>query len=101
MTKHVKPLTLTFCDVVLFVVSHIVIIVTVNPCSSNPCLNSGTCQALGDGSYQCTCSVGFSGQNCQSRLLLSYFDCHDALPFSLDVLYISKYKYRIKQRTSC
>ncbi|RDD45645.1 Deleted in malignant brain tumors 1 protein [Trichoplax sp. H2] len=37
---------------------------TKNPCSSNPCLNGGTCFNRFYG-YYCTCSGQFTGQNCQ------------------------------------
>ena len=36
-------------------------------CSPNPCMNGGTCIALGNGEYfGCFCSVGFIGTNCQT-----------------------------------
>ncbi|XP_062575528.1 uncharacterized protein LOC134237456 [Saccostrea cucullata] len=35
-----------------------------NPCSPNPCQNSGTCSVSGS-SYTCTCSSGWSGTNCE------------------------------------
>ena len=39
----------------------------IRPCSSNPCLNAGTCYANST-YYWCNCSTGFYGNNCQLRL---------------------------------
>ncbi|XP_067845550.1 protein jagged-1b [Heptranchias perlo] len=37
-----------------------------NYCGTHqPCLNSGTCSNTGPDKYQCTCSDGYSGQNCE------------------------------------
>uniref|UniRef100_A0A7N6BGB5 Sushi, nidogen and EGF-like domains 1 n=1 Tax=Anabas testudineus TaxID=64144 RepID=A0A7N6BGB5_ANATE len=38
----------------------------INECLSQPCLNGGTCRNH-VGSYQCKCSVGFSGNHCQTE----------------------------------
>ena len=35
-----------------------------DPCSSNPCQNSGVCQITESFTYSCTCAAGFSGPNC-------------------------------------
>ena len=40
---------------------------TTNPCLPNPCLNGGTCQPNGAGSFTCACPMGFSGYCCESR----------------------------------
>ncbi|XP_038047824.1 kielin/chordin-like protein isoform X2 [Patiria miniata] len=38
-----------------------------NPCLSNPCMNSGTCQSLpGNGNYSCLCPPGCGGDHCQN-----------------------------------
>lgn len=38
----------------------------INPCNSNPCLNSATCQIVNSGlSYICSCQPGYSGTFCQ------------------------------------
>ena len=37
---------------------------SVNECSSNPCLNGGTCTDLVNG-YVCSCQPGYAGANCQ------------------------------------
>ncbi|XP_032882482.1 delta-like protein 4 [Amblyraja radiata] len=38
-----------------------------NYCTHNkPCLNSATCTNTGQGSYTCTCPLGFTGVNCQT-----------------------------------
>lgn len=47
----------------------------VTPCSSNPCVNSGSCMNV-NGSYGCVCSLGYSGKICEGRnnsSLLSLF----------------------------
>ena len=37
-----------------------------NPCANNPCLNGGTCNAVGNtGAYTCKCANRFTGSNCQ------------------------------------
>ena len=42
-----------------------VILEIADPCLSNPCFNSGTCQNLGN-NYQCTCPIGFTGPRCET-----------------------------------
>jgi hypothetical protein len=37
---------------------------TPDPCSPSPCLNNGTCTTTPDGSYDCICYGGFTGQSC-------------------------------------
>ncbi|CAH2329676.1 fibulin-7, partial [Pelobates cultripes] len=37
----------------------------INPCSSNPCLNGGTCVEGGSRQYKCTCPQEWTGSNCQ------------------------------------
>ena len=35
-----------------------------NLCSSNPCLNNGTCNQYQSANYYCQCPVNYNGQNC-------------------------------------
>jgi hypothetical protein len=37
----------------------------VDPCTGSPCQNGGTCGTDGGDSYLCTCTGGYSGQNCE------------------------------------
>lgn len=37
-------------------------------CSSNPCLNLGSCQQLPSNGYKCTCAKGWSGLNCELNI---------------------------------
>ena len=37
----------------------------INECSSNPCLNGGTCNNLVN-SYSCSCPSGYTGTNCEA-----------------------------------
>ncbi|XP_063299747.1 fibulin-7 [Pelobates fuscus] len=39
----------------------------INPCSSNPCLNGGTCVEGGNRQYKCTCPQEWTGSNCQHQ----------------------------------
>ncbi|PIK39968.1 hypothetical protein BSL78_23193 [Apostichopus japonicus] len=45
-----------------------------NPCSDSPCLNGGTCTAIGN-AFQCTCVAGFSGTNCQTSVTQAFAEC--------------------------
>ena len=42
-----------------------------DPCSSNPCQNSGTCISYGTG-YICLCGQGYSGINCQNSKIILF-----------------------------
>ena len=39
-----------------------------NPCYTNPCLNSGTCQVFPGSTYRCVCPLGFLGSRCEQRI---------------------------------
>ncbi|KAL9952605.1 hypothetical protein ACROYT_G039881 [Oculina patagonica] len=56
---------------------------TENACSSNPCLNSGTClNGFTDKKYQCVCTAYYTGENCESaryRTCKELFDKNLAL----------------------
>lgn len=41
--------------------------VNINDCSSEPCLNSGTCEDLING-YHCYCIDGFAGISCEQQI---------------------------------
>ncbi|PNF23973.1 hypothetical protein B7P43_G09286 [Cryptotermes secundus] len=41
--------------------------VPVDPCSSQPCQNSGTCVQIGVTGYRCVCTEGFRGSNCEEE----------------------------------
>ncbi|KAL9967399.1 hypothetical protein ACROYT_G025616 [Oculina patagonica] len=41
----------------------------VNPCTSLPCKNGGTCTVTGQGeTYSCKCLDGFEGDNCETKI---------------------------------
>jgi len=45
------------------------------PCFSSPCKNSGTCNAYNNATspfYSCTCANGYSGQTCQTCIILIF-----------------------------
>ena len=49
----------------------------VDPCLSNPCLNTGTCfTALEGDSYFCSCTSGFVGANCEESISKVLLKCH-------------------------
>ena len=39
-----------------------------NPCYSNPCLNTGTCQVVATSVYRCVCPIGLLGVRCEQRV---------------------------------
>lgn len=44
-------------------------VLSLDPCASTPCLNSGTCQRVpssSSGTYVCNCTLGTTGTNCES-----------------------------------
>ena len=41
----------------------------IDECSSNPCLNGGTCTELSNG-FSCTCFPGFNGTVCDGSKLI-------------------------------
>lgn len=45
-------------------------------CESDPCENGGTCESTDDGGYECKCTEGFTGENCEtgelSRVVIRY-----------------------------
>jgi hypothetical protein len=41
--------------------------VPVDPCSSSPCQNSGTCVQVGNTGYRCVCAEGFTGSRCEEE----------------------------------
>lgn len=49
-----------------------------DPCSSYPCHNGGTCTDLGDYVFTCKCAEGYAGQHCQlgKKLILCLFQLY-------------------------
>ncbi len=41
----------------------------VNPCHESPCRNTGVCTVTESG-YVCTCTDGYRGSNCESKLFV-------------------------------
>ncbi|GBN18079.1 Protocadherin Fat 1, partial [Araneus ventricosus] len=35
------------------------------PCLPNPCKNGGTCESASSAEFNCTCAIGYVGQNCE------------------------------------
>ena len=59
LTDPVTPhFDLTLCHFPFFTVN-------VNECSSNPCLNNGSCTDLING-FNCTCQSGYYGSRCEN-----------------------------------
>ena len=57
--------------------NFIFILIDLNPCASNPCLNGGNCSARSLKNFTCSCDSQYSGPNCQfsnlTDLQKSYF----------------------------
>ena len=47
----------------------------IDECSSNPCVNDGTCQDLIDG-YICTCAFTFKGETCSESKYMDHVILH-------------------------
>eukprot|EP00057_Strongylocentrotus_purpuratus_P002097 XP_003723841.2 PREDICTED: MAM and LDL-receptor class A domain-containing protein 1-like [Strongylocentrotus purpuratus] len=41
----------------------------IDVCGSNPCLNGGTCKRESNSQYNCSCTFGWTGQNCETVYL--------------------------------
>ena len=52
-----------------------------NECSSNPCMNSGTCTDM-IADYKCTCKDGYTGKNCETGRYNIF--CIEQLPKSIN-----------------
>lgn len=52
-----------------FPISHCLLLdeFSLAPCDSNPCMNGGTCSAVGN-TFSCSCLPGYSGRSCESNL---------------------------------
>jgi hypothetical protein len=70
-----------------WIISIIYCFADIDECSSNPCLNGGTCTDQVNG-YSCTCVAGYTGNRCENSELLAFMS-------SFMILSLLKY-YRIK-----
>ena len=55
-----QPLSIRF-DCLCFSFSHL----CTDSCANNPCQNGGSCHALSATTYECVCTNGFTGNNCE------------------------------------
>lgn len=55
----------------------------INPCDSNPCLNSGTCSRQSWKTYVCTCTVNYSGPNCNQCECTTTIGCYHCAIFTV------------------
>ena len=64
-------------------------------CHPNPCVN-GTCNVTSTGNYQCTCTPGYMGKNCDQDIN----ECNDckliitSSSLSFDIIYSGLSKWR-------
>ena len=55
------------CDVFCELICCTTAIAPPSACEPNPCQNDGVCTDLGGmGAYECTCSAGFKGDDCET-----------------------------------
>ena len=43
-------------------------IAEIQPCSSSPCKNGGTCVSAGGTKFTCQCKIGFAGNKCDTGI---------------------------------
>ena len=42
--------------------------IDIDQCTSNPCMNGGTCRQLLGSGYSCLCEMGWYGEHCELGL---------------------------------
>ncbi|PAA85425.1 hypothetical protein BOX15_Mlig016971g3 [Macrostomum lignano] len=66
-----------------------------NICSTEPCLNGGTCRTVSYDRFACDCPAGFEGKRCQNRLDACFGSpCHNQA--ECEVLRFGRYRCRCK-----
>jgi len=79
ITRHYRPVCLLMTMIALILImsfmcnAHSYMYVA-HPCKNptNPCQNGGNCNLLSEQSHNCTCAVGYIGDNCQWREYITW-----------------------------
>ena len=76
------------CASLLICNSLLLVVLAVNFCSSNPCLNNGTCVSL-TSDFQCQCSPGWQGKDCGNGWYYMSITTDPCLPYGTKLLFYS------------
>ena len=58
--------SIQYCSIII---KNIILTLDIDECSSSPCQNGGTC-VDGINRYDCSCTVGYTGVDCETGMLV-------------------------------
>ena len=98
-TILVGPVACGGMDITLRIAINILLLVFLLPeidqCTPNPCKNNGVCKKQEGTTYQCECTAGYEGKNCELRKYCSFLFCQYGLCLVLGACIITNNSVKV------